>query len=418
MQKYTIDTIGEDSNKGESLKGKIISILILRGQTTIPELARWLDVSIPTVTKFINELFEEKLILDLGKVETSSGRRPNIYGLNPNAAYFVGVDVNNTHVEIALMDMKGEIIDIQMNIPYLLENKAEQLNKLCDIISTFLLKNSKYSKSIVNIGINLSGRINPTTGYSHSFFYDEEQSLSSILRERLHYPVSIDNDSRAMTYGEYLCGVVENEKNILFINVGWGLGMGLIIDGKLYYGRSGFSGEFGHYHAFDNEIICHCGKKGCLETEASGSALHRIILEKYRSGSSTVLASIIEDEKGLDLSDILHAASREDILSIEVIEQVGHNLGKNLAGLINIFNPEIVIIGGAVSEAGEYLMGPLLSTIRKYSLNMANRDTSIKRSILGNKAGVMGACMMARSKHFSLIALPESNNSTTGEEVK
>lgn len=97
-----------------------------------------------------------------------------------------------------------------------------------------------------------------------------------------------------MTYGEYMKGVVQGEKNILFVNMAWGLGLGIIIDGNLYYGKSGFSGEFGHFCMFENEVLCHCGKKGCLETEASGSAFHRILMERYREGSNTILAGELD----------------------------------------------------------------------------------------------------------------------------
>ncbi len=100
-----------------------------------------------------------------------------------------------------------------------------------------------------------------------------------------------------MTYGEYMQGCVKGEKDIIFVNVSWGVGIGIIIDGKVYTGKSGFSGEFGHVNAYDNEIICHCGKKGCLETEASGSALHRILLERIKSGESSILSTRISGEE-------------------------------------------------------------------------------------------------------------------------
>lgn len=113
-------------------------------------------------------------------------------------------------------------------------------------------------------------------------FYFDEKPLSELMKEKLNYRVSINNDTRAMAYGEYLNGVITNEKDIIFVNVSWGLAIGIIIDGKIYSGKSGFAGEFGHIKASDNEIICHCGKKGCLETEASGSAMHRMLLESVK----------------------------------------------------------------------------------------------------------------------------------------
>ena len=133
---------------------------------------------------------------------------------------------------------------------------------------------------------------------------------------------------RAMALGEYMAGVVEGEKNVIFVNISWGLGIGIIIDGKPYYGKSGFSGEFGHFPIFDNEILCHCGKKGCLETEASGMAIHRMVIERINNGESSILTEEVKDLNKLTLTDILNAVAKEDPLCIEIIEDVGYTLGK------------------------------------------------------------------------------------------
>lgn len=140
-------------------------------------------------------------------------------------------------------------------------------------------------------------------------------------------------------------GCVKGEKDIIFVNISWGLGIGIIIDGKVYTGKSGFSGEFGHVNVFDNEILCHCGKKGCLETEASGSALHRILLERIGSGESSILSKRTA-ENPPTLDEIITAVNKEDLLCIEIVEEIGQKLGRQIAGLISIFNPELVIIGG------------------------------------------------------------------------
>jgi Transcriptional regulator/sugar kinase len=179
-----------------------------------------------------------------------------------------------------------------------------------------------------------------------------------------------------------------------------GLGVGIIIDGKIYKGKSGFSGEFGHISTFDNEILCHCGKKGCLETEASGTALRRILLERIAGGESSILSASVADKKVISLNDILAAVYKEDMLCIEIVDEIGQKLGKQIAGLINLFNPEMVIVGGALSLTGDYLLQPLKTAIRKYSLNLVNKDSIIVTSKLKAKAGVVGACMLARSKMF------------------
>jgi predicted NBD/HSP70 family sugar kinase len=206
-----------------------------------------------------------------------------------------------------------------------------------------------------------------------------------------------------MAYGEYLKGVVHGEKNIIFINVSWGLGMGIITDGKLYYGKSGFSGEFGHLTAFDNEIICHCGKKGCLETQASGSFIHRRFMEKLEEGNTSILNKKVKAGEPVTIEMIINAAMQGDMLAIDLIEEVGITLGKHIAGLINLFNPELVVIGGSLALTGDYLFLPIKSSIKKHSLNLVSKDTGIKLSKLGDLTGVIGACMLARSKVLGLI---------------
>ena len=391
----------ESGSKNALVKKRIITHYIYNGSSTITDLSKELDLSIPTVTKFIGEMCEDGYINDYGKLETSGGRHPNLYGLNPESGYFIGVDIKKFSVNIGLINFKGDMMELKMDIPYKFENTPEAMEELCRLISTFIKKTKVNTEKILNLNINISGRVNPESGYSFSQFNFSERPLAEVLTEKIGYQVCIDNDTRAMAYGEYLQGCVKGEKDVLFVNVSWGLGIGIIIDGKMYTGKSGFSGEFGHVNVYDNEILCHCGKKGCLETEASGSALHRILTERVRSGESSILSNLI-DIKGapLTLNEIITAVNKEDLLCIEIVEEIGQKLGKNIAGLINIFNPELVIIGGTLSLTEDYILQPIKTAIRKYSLNLVNQDSVIVTSKLKDKAGIVGACMLARSRMF------------------
>ncbi|NLH30026.1 MAG: ROK family transcriptional regulator [Bacteroidales bacterium] len=390
----------EKNPKNVQIKKDIINHFIANGNDTISELSKELDLSVPTVTKFIGELIEQGLICEYGKMQTSGGRYPSVYGLNPTSVYFVGVDMTRHHLNIALMDFKGDIVQSQMGIPFIYENTSEAFDTLCNHIQNFLDQTGELKEKIYSINLNISGRVNPESGYSYSSFYFSEQPVTEILSKKLNFKVGIDNDTRAMAYGEYMKGVVEGEKQVIFINISWGLGIGIIIDGKLYYGKSGFSGEFGHFPAFDNEILCHCGKKGCLETETAGIAIHRMVLERIKNGESSILTEKVKDLNDLTLTDIIDATNMEDPLCIEIIEEVGYKLGRYIAGLINIFNPELVVIGGQVSQTEGFIMLPIRSSVRKYSLGLVNKDTRIVSSKLKQKAGVIGACMIARSRLF------------------
>lgn len=391
----------EMGSKNALIKKRIITYYIYNGSSTIPDLSKELDLSIPTVTKLIGEMFDEGYINDYGKLETSGGRHPHLYGLNPQSGYFIGVDIKKFSINIGLINFKGDMVDLKMDIPYNFENSLEGMNELCSLILNFIKKLSIDTEKILNINVNVSGRVNPESGYSFSQFNFEERPLAEVLTEKIGFRVTIDNDTRAMTYGEYMKGCVKGEKDIIFVNVSWGLGIGIIIDGKIYTGKSGFSGEFGHTNVFDNEIICHCGKKGCLETEASGSALHRILIERIQNGESSILSNrILSKDNVLTLDEIIASVNKEDLLCIEIVEEIGQKLGKQIAGLINIFNPELVIIGGTLSLTGDYITQPIKTAVRKYSLNLVNKDSAIMTSKLKDKAGIVGACMLARSRMF------------------
>ena len=390
----------EKNAKSVQIKKNIINFFINEGNSTITELSKELDLSIPTITKFINELSDQALIMEYGKEQTSGGRYPILYGLKPDSVYFLGVDMSRHHLNIALMNFKGDLVDFKMGIKYSFENTPESFDHLHKHIQTFIDNIKIPKEKLFNLNINISGRVNPESGHSYSNFYFSEQPITEIFTEKLSFKVGIDNDTRAMALGEYMSGVVEEEKNIIFVNISWGTGIGIILDGKPYYGKSGFAGEFGHFPAFDNEILCHCGKKGCLETEASGMAIHRMVKERINSGESSILTKRIKDLDTLTLTDIMEAVKKEDPLCIEIVEQVGATIGKYIAGLINIFNPELVVIGGGVSEAEDFLLLPVKSSIRKHSLSLVNRDSKIALSKLKQKAGIVGACMVARSRLF------------------
>ena len=389
--------------KNAILKKHMIALCINEGDYSIADLSKELNTSIPTITKLVGELIEEGFLVDMGKQGTNGGRRPSIYGLNPSAGYLVGTEVSRKSISVAVTNFKGQLIEYQEGVPFSLGNSEESFRELCRHITGILEKAEIDLAHVLSYGFNLSGRVNNKTGYCFTYFIGEDRPIASFLQSELKRPVFVENDSRAMTYGEYICGAANDEDNMLFINVSWGLGMGMISDGKLSYGKSGFSGEIGHFPFLDNDQICHCGKTGCLETGASGSAIHRIFMEKLNDGRASLLSDKYADGKEITLNDILNAVNEEDVLAIEVVEEIGTTLGKAIAGLINIFNPELVVIGGPVSKVKEYLLLPIKSAIQKHSLNMVNKDTTIKFSKLGEKAGPIGACMLSRSKLLGLI---------------
>ena len=385
--------------KNINIKKSVISYFSNIGNSTIADLCKELGLSAPKVNNILNDLIADGLVKDYGKVDSTGGRRPNLYGLVPESAFFIGVDVKQNHINIGITDLQKNLIRLIQHQPYKLSNNQESLDELCNLIRIFIKDLHIPKDKILGLGINLSGRINYATGYSYSFFHFNEEPLSKVIETSLGIKVFLENDSRAMAYGEFSSGLVKDEKHVLFLNLDYGLGMGIMVNNHLYYGKSGFAGEFGHIPMYKNEIICNCGKKGCLETEASGWALTRMFIERLKKGSSSTIKLKPEDIK---LEDIIEAANHDDTLAIELIAEIGENLGRGIALLINIFNPELIIIGGILATTDEYLCLPLKSAINKYSLSLVSTDTQLKVSKLGEKAGVIGACLLVRNRLFDL----------------
>lgn len=379
-----------------SEKKAILSLCNNRKGYSIADLARQLGTSIPKVTRIVTEMLSDRYLVELGKIQSSGGRRASLFGLNPDAGYFVGVHVGHEGLTIAVTDFPGNIVGIEECIPFRLESTESSVREMCKTVRSCLESMKIDQSRIASYGVDLTGRVNHHTGYTYSYFISEEKPLRALLEQEFGCVVVVENDSRAMAWGEYNYGVAGDEQTILFLNVGWGLGMGMVLDGELFYGKSGFSGEFGHFALLNNNRYCRCGKTGCLETGASGLALHRLVTEKLAGGRTSVLTPAFRKGEEISLDDILDAIDKEDVLAIECIEEVGATLGRALAGLINIFNPDLVIIGGRLSVAEHYLIPPMKIAVNKYSLNIVNNDTHIKVSQLGRRAGAIGSSLLAK----------------------
>ena len=283
------------------------------------------------------------------------------------------------------------------------ENTPESLAEMGKIINVFIDNLPIKREEILEVCVNVAERVRSLEGRAYNMFTFLEEPLAEKLTELLELPTCIENDSRSMTYGEFIKGCCKGKKDVIFVNICWGLGIGIIIDGKLYYGKSGYSGEFGHMTAYNNNIICHCGKIGCVETEVSGRALKRKLTENILAGKPSILSDkVLKQKEELTLEDIMDAIAKEDVLSLATLQHIADELGKQLAGIINIFNPEMLVIGGEMSVTGDYLTLPVNMGIKKYSLNVMNEDSQIVTSELKDQAGVIGACLIARQKLLTI----------------
>lgn len=381
-----------------AMQTAMINLLLEKSEQTIAELSAALGVSIPYTTKSLNELIDMELVQEVGKRDNYARRAPRVYSLIATAGYFLGIDTGHDRLNLAITDFCGDIVYSECNISYEYVNTEACFQSLTDKVNAFIEESGIARDNIVEACMSVGGRVKPTEGKTHNYFTCLDTTLADALTQSIGVPSCIDNDTRCMLYGEWLKGCCRGYRNVVFVNISWGIGIGIINDGKMYLGKSGYSGEIGHMHIYNNDIICHCGKTGCMETEASGWALQRKMAKAIADGAASILSDRKNPQQTLTLDDILDAIAREDVLSIEKLQEVAVELGINLAGIINVFNPDMLVIGGDLSVTGDYLTLPICMGIKKYSLNVVNEDSIIATSTLTNKAGLIGACLMARHK--------------------
>lgn len=388
----------------KSITREILSFVMDKGEFIIPDIVERTGYSATTVSKYLDELIRKGKIEARSSMATGSrGRKPIVYGAIDGRRNFLGVDIRYDAISMMLMSFSGKIEGKIKDYAYQYENSANKIEEICLQVEEFLKSEGKAPSDILGCCVVMGGRINSSKGTSASRFWFEELGdtpLADYLSERLGFPVMLENDSKAMAVAEH-ANLTKKVDDMLFINFGWGMGLGIIINGEIYHGHSGYSGEFGHIHAYDNNIICQCGKKGCLETEISGSAIQRKLTERLKNGERSILAAKYRKGEQITLQDILNACEKEDEMCIDEITRTGVELGYKISDLINIFNPETIVIGGLLSKvASYYLILPVESSIRKYSLKLISKGVSILPSTLGIESGSLGGCLLARKKYM------------------
>ena len=229
--------------------------------------------------------------------------------------------------------------------------------------------------------------------------------MQAHLETRFPQAIFIENDARAMTLAEFKFGAAKSAQNVLGIFVGWGIGLGIVIDGKLYQGSSGFAGEFAHSPLFESqEISCTCGKKGCLEAIASGTSIVRMAEQALQLDKDSILARMAKANKGpLHPNLVVNAAKEGDQRAITILSDVGLNLGRGISMLIQLLNPELIILGGVVAEANQYILTPIQQALNIYSMAKSREKSQISLYQLGNQVGVVGAIAVVTENLFEEV---------------
>jgi predicted NBD/HSP70 family sugar kinase len=234
--------------------------------------------------------------------------------------------------------------------------------------------------------------------YSH-LQLPNNRSITKFINEKIGLPVFIDNDSSLIALAELRFGAAKGENNAMVINIGWGVGLGLILNGELYRGHEGFAGEFSHIPLFLNGKLCWCGKAGCLETETSLLLIIEKAREGIRSGRLSKLGALPFEDPELACDDIIRAVQQGDQFAIELFSKAGYNIGKGVAILIHLLNPKKIILSGRGSTAGQIWQAPIQQALNEHCIQRLFQSTLIEISTLGNNAELIGAAALVMDNY-------------------
>jgi glucokinase-like ROK family protein len=403
--------MGKVNKKNEIRRNLIMSALLDHGELSLTELKNITGITLPIVMKIAGTLKKEQLIVEVNnKQPAQAGRPPSMVKINGEAGYILGVDIGRTFTKYILVDLAQNIVKDIRKETISLSNDPSVIDDLYKEVDDILQSCPVKWEKILGIGISLPGYVQGPIGRSQTYFNFGDKSTKEVMEAKFKKPVHIEHDAKAMALGEFWFGAAKNRTNVLCVNIGWGLGLAMIINGKLHYGMSNYAGEFGHLRIMPEGNLCYCGKRGCLETYASGKAIARIAKEKIKAGAQTILLSKYADNpEAIDAKVVIEAANEGDLFSIEIIEEAAEFLGLGIAQLINVFNPELVVFGGRITNAADLIMNPIISSAMKHSISKLHANVEFHVSKLGSKAGALGMTVLVardlfETEHLNPIA--------------
>lgn len=312
--------------------------------------------------------------------------------------YAVGIDLGGTYTKIALVDKAGSLTYRAQLSTQGYSDKDSLLSALVVEIRNILRKARFSFDDIAGVGIGVPGIVDFKRGFIHCLTNIpgwKNVALKKILETKLKTRVLADNDVNLMAWGEYKFGAGRGAENIICVTLGTGVGGGIIVEGKLYRGASSASGEIGHIPIKEKGLKCNCGGVGCLERYVGNRYIVAGVQNKIKRGDTTLISRLVHDDLSLITPEIIsYAARRNDALAVSVWRDAGRKIGFVLSGVINLLNPERIIIGGGMAEAGEVLFKAVRMTIEERSLPVNRKIVEIVKAGLGNDAGVVGAAAL------------------------
>ncbi len=308
----------------------------------------------------------------------------------------VGVDLGGTKVYSLVATPEGELLSEDRRSTLASEGPHAVVDQLVASVRQALSEAGVGAGEIAGVGISAPGPLDPARGVvldAPNLVGWHNVPLASIVAEKLGVPTILENDAAAACYGEYRFGAGKGFRHIVYVTLGTGIGGGIIIDGRLYRGASGAAGEVGHVIIVDDGPHCNCGNRGCVEALASGPAIAREAKAALDAASSPILAELTGNEPPT-AELVQEAALRGDAVSREIIERAGRYLGLGLAGLLNCFNPEALILGGGLVGLGDLYLEPARRAAREGAFAQIVADVTISVAKSGERAGALGAAAL------------------------
>jgi predicted NBD/HSP70 family sugar kinase len=374
---------------------QLVKHLFNLGPCSVATLCHTLNMSTPSVLKLITNLIDEDWIEKKGYGVSMGGRKPDLYGLKDKKILIVCIDIELFHTKIAIVDNNyNYIVEAQtIPLPISKSTRPDFFSILNTHVQEILKAYSIANEQLIGCSVGMPGLIDSEKGKSYSYFLSdaEDSSLTTAFEKMLKLPVIIQNDVNGSSMAEFTHGMAKGKQNALILLMDWGVGLGIIMDGKLRKGACGFSGELGHIPFVENGALCYCGKHGCLETIASGNALSEMAKEGILSGKNSMLNKLSKEElQRIEPAVIIEAANKGDQYAIQLLSNIGTYMGKGIAVLIQLFNPELIILSGKIATAKQYITLPMQQAINTYCMTQIRERTTIVSSELGENSRLLG----------------------------
>ena len=391
-------------------KYNILRCIIREGPINRAAIAKRADLSIPTVMSVIDDLFEKKIIRSIGKGESSGGKPPEMLEMVPDRFYYIGVDVGRTIIRVVADNaVSGQVACLQEPTGDTLPAK-DLVDRICSYIVTIVDRLAVERERILGVGIAMPGLIENNTGrvlFSPDFKW-ENIPLRDWLQSFLPFPILVENSNRALALNEsYLPDEIEPAHTTFSINLGYGIGAGLVIGDQIFTGSSGTSGELGHITVARDGPLCSCGNKGCLEAVASGAAIAaQAKKEAEQNGKSKILALCGGDFSKIDAKLVFDAAKQGDEAALAIIDDAADYIGIGIAMAVNVLDPDRIVLCGGLMKNGPCFFEEIKTSIQKHKMWKAGNHLVIATGARGEFSTANGACRVLANTLWWRRALP------------